>query len=50
MRRRNPLEYIAAQDIEDTGKQRVSLGGFAQDLHIRNLQWLYYQEIKKQES
>lgn len=50
MRRRNPLEYIAMQDIEDTGKPRVGLGGLAQDLHIRNLQWLYYQEIKKIES
>lgn len=50
MRRRNPLEYISMQDIEDTGKHRVSLGGLAQDLHIRNLQWLYYQEIKKLES
>lgn len=49
MRRRNPLEYISMQDIEDTGKRRVSLGGLAQDLHIRNLQWLYYQEIKKLE-
>ncbi len=50
MRRRNPLEYISIQDIEDTGKHRVSLGGLAQDLHIRNLQWLYYQEIKKLEA
>ena len=50
IRRRNPLEYISNQDIEDTGKRRVSLGGLAQDLHIRNLQWLYYQEIKKLES
>jgi len=50
MRRRNPLEYLSAQDIEDTGKHRVSLGGLAQDLHVRNLQWLYYQEIRKLES
>ena len=50
MRRRNPLEFIAAQDIEDTGKHRVSLGGLAQDLHVRNLQWLYYQEIRKLEA
>ena len=50
IRRRNPLEFLAMQDIEDTGKHRVSLGGLAQDLHVRNLQWLYYQEIRKQES
>jgi len=50
MRRRNPLEFLSAQDIEDTGKHRVSLGGLAQELHIRNLQWLYYQEIRKLEA
>lgn len=50
IRRRNPLEFLAMQDIEVTGKHRVSLGGLAQDLHVRNLQWLYYQEIRKQES
>jgi len=50
MRRRNPLEFIAMQDIEDTGKQRVSLGGLAQELHTRNLQWLYYKEVQKLES
>ena len=50
MRRRNPLEFLSAQDIEDTRKHRVSLGGLAQELHIRNLQWLYYQEIRKLEA
>lgn len=47
MRRRNPLDFLALQDIEDTGKQRVSLGGLAQELHTRNLQWLYYKEVQK---
>ena len=50
IRRRNPLEFLAMQDIEDTGKHRVSLGGLAQALHVRNLQSFYYQEIRKQES
>ena len=50
MRRRNPLEFLSMQDIEDTGKHRVSLGGLAQDLHVRNLQWLYYQEIRNLEA
>jgi len=50
MRRRNPLEFLSAQDIEAAGKHRVSLGGLAQELHIRNLQWLYYQEIRKLEA
>ena len=50
MRRRNPLEFLSTQDIEAAGKHRVSLGGLAQELHIRNLQWLYYQEIRKLEA
>ncbi len=46
-RRRNPLEFLNSQLVEDTGKQRVSMGGLAQDLHVRNLQWLYISELKK---
>lgn len=47
LRRRSPIEYLRAQNIEDTGKSRISMGGIAQDLHIRNLQWLYLTELKK---
>lgn len=41
-RRRYPYEFLAAQDIEDSGKNRVLLGGIAEALHQRNLAWLYY--------
>lgn len=40
-RRKNPLEALAAIDIESCGKSRVNLGGIAQDLHKRNVRFLY---------
>jgi len=46
-RRRDPLEFLRSQSVEDSGKTRISMGGLAQDLHIRNLQWLYLTELKK---
>jgi glyoxylase-like metal-dependent hydrolase (beta-lactamase superfamily II) len=46
-RRRNPIDFLMAQSVEDSGKQRISMGGLAQDLHVRNLQWLYLYELKK---
>ena len=46
-RRRDPLEFLRSQLVEDSGKTRISMGGLAQDLHIRNLQWLYLTELKK---
>jgi hypothetical protein len=42
-RRRFPYEFLAQQDIEESGKNRVLLGGIAEALHQRNLAWLYYQ-------
>jgi glyoxylase-like metal-dependent hydrolase (beta-lactamase superfamily II) len=47
-RRKNPLDFLVSQSVEDSGKQRISMGGLAQDLHIRNLQWLYLYELKKE--
>jgi glyoxylase-like metal-dependent hydrolase (beta-lactamase superfamily II) len=47
LRRRNPLDFLASQRVEESGKPRVSMGGLAQDLHLRNLQWLYIAELKK---
>ncbi len=47
-RRKNPLDFLVSQSVEDSGKPRISMGGIAQDLHIRNLQWLYLYELKKQ--
>ena len=41
-RKRYPYEFLAQQDIEEAGKNRVLLGGIAEALHQRNLAWLYY--------
>jgi cyclase len=41
MKKRNPTDALAMIDIESCGKSRVLLGGLAQDLHRRNLRWLY---------
>ena len=46
-RRRYPYEFLAQQDIEDTGKNRVLLGGIAETLHQRNLAWLYYHTYRE---
>ncbi len=47
-RRKNPIEFLLSQSVEDSGKQRICMGGLAQDLHVRNLQWLYLYELKKE--
>ncbi len=44
-RRRNPLDALAQIDIESCGKSRVYLGGLAEDLHRRNLRYLYKQVL-----
>ncbi|MCJ7694098.1 MAG: MBL fold metallo-hydrolase [Anaerolineaceae bacterium] len=41
MRRRNPIEVLEDNDIESCGKNRVFLGGIANELHQRNLKFLY---------
>jgi len=41
MKKRNPADALAMIDIESCGKSRVYLGGLAEDLHRRNLRWLY---------
>ena len=40
-RRRNPQDALAMIDIESCGKSRVLLGGLAEELHRRNLRYLY---------
>ncbi len=42
-KKRNPLEALAQIDIESCGKSRIFLGGLAEDLHKRNLRYLYRQ-------
>ena len=43
--KRNPGEYLSNIHVEDCGKSRVYLGGLAENLHKRNLIWLYKQVI-----
>ena len=47
-RRRNPLEALAGIDIESCGKSRVSLGGLANELHKRNVRFLFKQVVKEE--
>jgi hypothetical protein len=42
-RKRNPSEALAQIDIESCGKSRIYLGGLAEDLHRRNVRFLYRQ-------
>lgn len=42
-RKRNPDEFLANIDIESCGKSRVFLGGLADELHKRNVRFLYKQ-------
>ncbi|MBN1371048.1 MAG: MBL fold metallo-hydrolase [Anaerolineaceae bacterium] len=41
LRKRNPQEAITAIDIESCGKSRVLLAGLAEELHRRNVRYLY---------
>lgn len=40
-KKRSPMEALAQIDIESCGKNRIYLGGLAEDLHKRNLRHLY---------
>ena len=40
-KKRSPLEALAQIDVESCGKNRIHLGGLAEDLHKRNLRFLY---------
>jgi glyoxylase-like metal-dependent hydrolase (beta-lactamase superfamily II) len=40
-KKREPLEALAEIDVESCGKSRVYLGGLAEELHKRNLVYLY---------
>lgn len=47
-RKRNPIEALAGIDIETCGKNRIHLGGLAEDLHKRNVRFLYKQLDKEE--
>jgi len=40
-RRRNPADALLAIDVESCGKSRVHLGGLSEELHRRNVRFLY---------
>lgn len=41
MKKRNPVDALAMIDLESCGKSRVYLGGLAEELHRRNLRYLF---------
>jgi len=47
-KKRNPIEALAQIDVESCGKSRIYLGGLAEDLHKRNLRFLYRQVIAEE--
>ena len=46
-KKRNPAEALAAIDIESCGKSRVLLGGIAEELHRRNVRYLYKKVLEE---
>jgi glyoxylase-like metal-dependent hydrolase (beta-lactamase superfamily II) len=48
-RRRNPLEVLQSMDVQSCGKSRVYLEGLAEELHQRNLRFLYVKLSKEKE-
>lgn len=48
IRRKNPLEALAGIDIESCGKSRVFLGGLADDLHKRNVRFLFKRAVAEE--
>lgn len=47
-RKRNPSEALSQIDIETCGKSRIYLGGLAEDLHRRNVRFLYKQVLAEE--
>lgn len=45
IKKRNPAEYLNNVNIESCGKSRVYLGGLAEQLHKRNLIWMFKQLV-----
>ncbi len=44
-KKRNPAEFLNDVNIESCGKSRVYLGGLAEQLHKRNLVWMFKQIV-----
>jgi hypothetical protein len=49
-KKREPLEALAEIDVESCGKSRVNLGGLAEELHKRNVVWLYKHAAEEAEA
>ncbi len=47
LRRKDPMEYLAKQDVEKCGKSRIILGGLAAELHQKNLEHVYNLTLEK---
>ncbi|NMC47586.1 MAG: MBL fold metallo-hydrolase [Chloroflexi bacterium] len=47
MKRKDPQKRLEETTVESCGKSRVLLGGLVEDLHRRNLAYLYQQEVAK---
>jgi glyoxylase-like metal-dependent hydrolase (beta-lactamase superfamily II) len=48
-KKREPLEALAEINVESCGKSRVNLGGLAEELHKRNVMYLYKHPIEDSE-
>ena len=49
-RRKDPLQFLQTQDIEASGKSRVSLSGVAEELHQNNLRALLKEILRQREA
>jgi len=49
-KKREPLEALAEINVESCGKSRVNLGGLAEELHKRNVAYLYRHAAEEAEA
>jgi cyclase len=50
LRRREPEDYLNSVDVESCGKNRILLNGLAEELHRRNLLFLYQKLLAEKEN
>jgi len=50
MKKKDPQKKLEEATVESCGKSRVLLGGLVEDLHHRNLAYLYQKEMEKLEN
>lgn len=50
MKRKDPQKKLEESTVESVGKSRVLLGGLVEELHQRNLAFLYQSEVAKTQS